>query len=84
MKIKEIYLKKIECKDVVCAFKKSKNKWVMKWARLTWDHRFLQMMHALYIPSLWVYLGKFVYKIGTEYFWAAHGDDGFSTGFNSR
>ena len=26
---------------------------VMKWAMLTWDHRFLQMMHALYIPSLW-------------------------------
>ena len=25
----------------------------MKWARLYWDHRFLQMMRALYIPSLW-------------------------------
>ena len=24
----------------------------MKWGRLTWDHRFLQMMLALYIPSL--------------------------------
>ena len=24
----------------------------MKWDRLTWDHRFLQMMLALYIPSL--------------------------------
>ena len=26
----------------------------MKWGRLIWDHRFLQMMLALYIPSLWV------------------------------
>ena len=25
---------------------------VMKWARLTQDHRFLQTMHALYITSL--------------------------------
>ena len=25
----------------------------MKWGRLTWDHRFQQMMLALYIPSLW-------------------------------
>ena len=25
----------------------------MKWGRLIWDHRFLQMMLALYIPSLW-------------------------------
>ena len=32
----------------------------MKWARLTRDHRFLQMMHALYIPSLWVVLVKLV------------------------
>ena len=24
----------------------------MKWGRLIWDHRFLQMMLALYIPSL--------------------------------
>ena len=24
----------------------------MKWARLTRDHRFLEMKHALYIPSL--------------------------------
>ena len=28
----------------------------MKWGRLTWDHRFLQMMLTLYIPSLWFYL----------------------------
>ena len=26
---------------------------VMKWARLTQDHRFLQRVHAQYIPSLW-------------------------------
>ena len=26
----------------------------MKWGRLTGDHRFLQMMRALYIPSLWI------------------------------
>ena len=25
----------------------------MEWARLYLDHRFLQMMHAQYIPSLW-------------------------------
>ena len=30
----------------------------MKWARLTRDHRFLQMMRALYIPSLWFYVRK--------------------------
>ena len=28
----------------------------MKWARLTWDHRFLQMMCFLCIPSLWILL----------------------------
>ena len=28
----------------------------MKWARLTRDHRFLQMICALYIPSLWLYV----------------------------
>ena len=26
----------------------------MKWVRLTLDHRFLQMMRSLYIPSLWI------------------------------
>ena len=26
----------------------------MKWARLTKDHKFLQTMRALYIPSLWL------------------------------
>ena len=32
----------------------------MIWARLTRDHRFLQMMRALYIPSLWFRRAKFV------------------------
>ena len=35
---------------MLCAFKTFL--WVTKWARLTRDHRFLQTMHAPYIPSL--------------------------------
>lgn len=33
--------------------KNKKNSWVLKWARLTRDHRFLWTRHTLYIPSLW-------------------------------
>ena len=37
-----------------CALWKNQNILkVMKWARLTWDHRFLQTMHALYSISLY-------------------------------
>ena len=48
----------IECQDVMW-IQKIKIQFVMKWARLTRDHRFLSiyMMLALYIPSLQFNIG---------------------------
>ena len=43
----------------------------MKWAKLIWDHRFLQTMHALYIPSLWVKCFRLI--VGIESVWKNDG-----------